>query len=259
MPRELWALSGAVRIEILEWGPASGTRAGTAIVAMHGGIGSARTWETEGEAAAAGRLGGRARQLAALSRRGMGGSGAPASGYGLANFVEDLGAAVRALGYERFVAVGHSLGVPIVLSFAAGSPAGLVGIVLGDYGPRYPRLDDAWVNEVVGLYRSGRVGALNIDALRRTSAESHQVSLVDELARITCPVLVVTGDGDPISLTKDDRMAYERGIRDVEIVVIPGANHMLSVKGDPQYFHAALGAFVARFDNASLAPTQLPS
>lgn len=258
MPRELWAVSpDGVRIEILEWCAPSVAVGVTPIVAMHGGIGSARTWEAEGAAATAGRLGGRPRCLAALSRRGMGRSDAPVSGYRVDSFVEDLETVVQSLGYERFVVVGHSLGVPIVLSFAARKPAGIAGIVLGDYGPRYPRLDEAWVDEVERRYRSGRLGELSLDAVRQTSAESRETSLVDAMATIECPVLVVTGDGEPISLTSADRKAYEDGLRDVQVLVIPGANHMLSVKGDAQAFHDALGAFVSRFDNGSPSPTQL--
>ena len=44
---------------------------------------------------------------------------------------------IRAVGYERFVVFGQSLGVPIVLEFALSRPSGLAGLALGDFPPRY--------------------------------------------------------------------------------------------------------------------------
>ena len=249
--RELWASNGSVRLELLEWRPTVEERLwGTPIVAVHGGIGRAQTWRDEGEAAAAGHLGDRARMLGAFSRRGMGRSAAPSSGYALEDFVHDLEAAVEALGYPRFVLAGHSLGVPIAISYAMREPTSLVGLVLGDYGPRYPAFGEKWMTEVEERHRSLSWGEFDLDGARRMRADSRDIDLSPDLARITCPVLVVTGDRG-VSLTPQDLAAYERELRDVRIVTIAGAGHMLSVDGRADAFHAALGAIVRQFDPAS--------
>lgn len=248
--RELWA-SGSVRLELLEWRPTVEERLwGTPIVAAHGAIGRAQNWRDEGEAAAAGRIGNRPRALGAFSRRGMGRSAAPPSGYALADFVGDLAAAVEAFEYPRFVLAGHSLGVPIVLTYAARQPTGLVGLVLGDYGPRYPAFGDRWMAQVEERHRSGASDQFDLEGARRMRAESREVDLSSDLPSVRCPVLVVTGDREA-SLTPQDRVGYERGLRDVRIVTIAGAGHMLSVGDRPDAFHAALGLFVGRFDAAS--------
>lgn len=199
--RELWATNGSVRLEVLEWRPTAddGTWA-TPIVGVHGAMGSAQTWRDEGEAASSGRLGGRSRALGAFSRRGMGRSDAPASGYDLREFVGDTTAAVAALGYSRFVLAGHSLGVPIAIAYAARRPPGLMALLLGDYGPRFPAFDDTWMDEVEERHRSGRGGAFDLDGARAMRAESQLRDLTHELRLITCPVLVVTGDRDVRSL-----------------------------------------------------------
>jgi pimeloyl-ACP methyl ester carboxylesterase len=248
--RELWT-SGGVRLELLEWRPSVEERLwGTAIVAVHGGIGRAQTWRDEGEAAIAGRLGHRGRALGAFSRRGMGRSDAPPTGYRLADFVDDLAAAVDTFGYQRFVVMGHSLGVPIALSYAARRPTGLVGLVLGDYGPRYPALGERWMTQVEERHRSGASAEFDLEGARRMRADSREVDLSAELTSITFPVLVVTAD-DEVSVTARDRVTYEKRLSDVRIVRIAGAGHMLSVDGRSDAFHNALGEFVARFDPAS--------
>lgn len=248
MIRELWATNGSVRLEVLEWRPTAGKgTSATPIVGVHGAIGNAQTWRDEGEAASSGRLGGRPRALGAFSRRGMGRSDAPASGYGLREFVGDTAAAVAALGYSRYVLAGHSLGVPIAIAYAARRPAGLVGLLLGDYGGRFPAFDDTWMDQVEERHRSGRGGAFDLGGARAMRAESRPTNLTHELRLITCPVLVVTGDRD-VSLTADDRERYERDLADVRVVTLVGAGHMLSVDGRADAFHAELGQFVEQFD-----------
>ena len=78
-------------------------------------------------------------------------------------------------------------------------------------------------------------------------AESQLTELSDELCTITCPVLVVTGDGD-VSLTADDRERYGRNLAHVRVVTLVGAGHMLSVDGRADAFHAELGHFAKQFD-----------
>jgi len=289
--RELWAINGGARIEVIEWRPSAPKHSlGTPVICVHGALGSAWTWELEGEAAAAGRLGNRPRTLAALSRRGMGRSDAPVDGYGLDDFVGDLRVAVDALGYPRVALVAHSLGVPIVIAYAARHPSGVAGLVLGDYGPRYPALDDAWVKRIEDRYRSfpsweaAYQGTMNktgdeahdrarfdqikdrflrpsatgeivsifsVDGIRKMRQDSRETDLADLLGRITCPVQVITGDRDDVVLTPELRGRYEHGLADVRFATIAGAGHSLVVAGRSEPFQAVVGAFVAELDSQS--------
>ncbi len=282
--RELRGTNDGVGIEVIEWRPPAAEGAsGTPIVCVHGALGSAWTWELDGQAAAAGRIGGRPRALAALSRRGMGRSDAPATGYALDDFIGDVGAAIEATGYRRSVLVGHSLGVPMVIAYAARHPDRVAGLVLGDYGPLYPALDVAWIERIEGRFRRfsgweaayqntmGKTGdevrdrarfdeikhrflregsngeilsIFSMDGIRRMQADSRAVELDDRLPTIRCPVLVVTGDGD-VLLTPDLRARYERGLSDVRFAILAGADHSLTVAGSSEPFHAELGRFLA--------------
>ena len=246
--RELWATGSGVRLELLEWRPTVEERGwGTPVIAVHGGIGRAETWRDEGEAAAAGRLGDRPRTLGAFSRRGMGRSEAPHSGYALSDFVDDLAAAVKTLGYPRFAIAAHSLGVPIAISYTSRSPDGVVGLALGDYGPRYPAFDETWMRSVEERHRAGTGAMFDLEGARRMRADSRAIDLSSELASIRCPVLVVTGDRD-VALTPQNRACYEGALADVRVLILAGAGHMLSVESRPDAFHAALGSFIKGLD-----------
>jgi len=241
--------SGSVALEVLEWGTTTRDQA-TAVIAMHGAVGSAASWADEGAIAQAGRLGGRARTFASLSRRGCGGSDTPEQGYALADFADDVVVVAGALGYRSFVLVGHSLGVPIVLTAAAKRLPGLAGVVCLDYGPRYPGYTDEWVAQIEESARTGRLGAVRLPAMRALRAESRAAQLDELLPEIEAPVLVLAGTVDS-GVTSDDRARFARGLRDVRIVTITGADHLLSVDGNVDVFHTALGRFLAELDAVS--------
>lgn len=69
------------------------------------------------------------------------------------DFVGDLSAVVAATEYTDYAIVAHSLGVAIALSYASRRPAGLAGLILGDYGPHYPLLGESWVRGMEGRFR----------------------------------------------------------------------------------------------------------
>jgi pimeloyl-ACP methyl ester carboxylesterase len=238
--------SGAVALEVLEWGASEKDHA-TAVIAMHGAIGTAAAWSDEGAMAEDGRLGGRARTFASFSRRGCGSSDTPEIGYALADFAGDVVAVADALGYRKFALAGHSLGVPIALAAAATPLRGLAGVVCADYGPRYPGYTQEWLAQIEERERAGRLAGVRLSAMRALRNESRATQLDDVLTTIGVPVLVLAGTVDS-GVTPDDRARYARGLRDVRIITITGANHNLSVDGNPDAFHAALGRFLAELD-----------
>lgn len=71
------------------------------------------------------------RRAIALDLRGHGQSAPPAEGdYSIAGLAADLAAVIDALELERFVLVGHSMGGPVAISYAADHPAQVAGLVL---------------------------------------------------------------------------------------------------------------------------------
>lgn len=130
--RELYGMSDGVRIHALEWSPDPSTELGLPLVFVGGGTANALSAEVHGHAGATGRIGGQARRVLGVSRRGTGLSEAPAEGYTPRHFAGDVRSAIEAAGFERFVLFGHSMGVPISIEFALRFPQGLAGLALGD-------------------------------------------------------------------------------------------------------------------------------
>jgi pimeloyl-ACP methyl ester carboxylesterase len=72
----------------------------------------------------------------AFDLRGHGDSDpAPEAGYDHVSMVRDVEAATEALGFERFVLLGHSMGGRVALRFAGQQPERMAGLILIDTGP----------------------------------------------------------------------------------------------------------------------------
>lgn len=119
-----------IELHYLEWGDPSNEP----IVLLHGGGQNARTWGR-----VASRLGDEYR-LIALDARGHGDSDwDPAGRYSGQRHREDVHALVTALGFERFVLVGMSMGGMTSLSYAATYGGKLGGLVVVDIAPDVKR------------------------------------------------------------------------------------------------------------------------
>lgn len=70
------------------------------------------------------------RRVIALTQRGHGRSHKPETGYAIADFAADIPAFLDALGIERAVLVGHSMGAAVALQAAAAHPSRTAGLVL---------------------------------------------------------------------------------------------------------------------------------
>jgi pimeloyl-ACP methyl ester carboxylesterase len=86
----------------------------------------------------------------ALDLRGHGDSNwDPETRYDTETFTADLSKIVAALGFERVVLVGHSLGAAVAMRFAAENASRMVGVVIVDFGPE---LDEKGVNEILRTF-----------------------------------------------------------------------------------------------------------
>lgn len=124
--RESWIDSEGLRLRCVEWGDAQAP----AIVALHGLRSFAHTW-----APVAAPLAGRWRVIA-LDQRGRGASDwDPQRRYFTQHYLRDLEALVSALGLQRFVLLGHSMGGTTAIAYASQNPQRLHGLVIEDMGP----------------------------------------------------------------------------------------------------------------------------
>jgi pimeloyl-ACP methyl ester carboxylesterase len=112
-------------LHLLEW-----SEAGVALLCLHGFGNDAHIWDDFAPAVAP------YYRTLALDHRGHGDSAwDPGRRYDHDTMVEDVERALDALGIERLVLVGHSLGGRIAALFAGRHPERMAGLVLVDIGP----------------------------------------------------------------------------------------------------------------------------
>ena len=249
---------------------------GPAAVWAHGLCGTLRTWE-----GIMARLQDRCRVIA-YDARGHGASEKPpdAAAYSQDLMVEDLRGLLDALGVERAVVGGHSMGANVALNVALRHPGRCLGLVAvgigsGSSDPEEWRTSMGQTAEVAE--REGM--AATLEAMRRRPAWAPAFSrpdvaplvtrevlgcdpqaiahtirgvqmrrptifqLEEGLRRLPVPTLVVLGELDGPVLECSRFMAQR--IPQAELVAIPGAGHWVHLEA-PGPFLEAVERFVAR-------------
>lgn len=163
-----------VTLHALEW-----SREGTPLVFLHGFSNEAHIWDDAAPAVAP------YYRTLAFDLRGHGDSDRDPEGrYDYDFHVADLEAALAALGIERFVLVGHSLGGRVAMRFAGKHPNRLAGLVIVDSAPE---LDvRGTVRITVDLQRGGASGG---DGLSFGSEGQYRDVLARAYPEVARPIL----------------------------------------------------------------------
>jgi esterase len=228
---------GGLSLHYRETGPASGLP----VLALHGHPGSASTWDTAATAVCdAGDY-----RFLAVTQRGYGAS-SRVGPYALDTYAADALAFADALGLDRFVLVGHSMGGTVASLAAARSPAGLLGLVLEDSVP--PR-DGVRLPAPV---RPAEVASLPYD-WELVPPVFAQIEAPDpawwgSMARIRVPTLVIAG-GSTSHVPQDVLAEAAALIPRARLVTLEGVGH--SVHRDaPALFLSELIGFLRSLDPA---------
>lgn len=260
VPRRMRIDSSGVELYVEVWG-----ESGLPLVLGHGFAGSARNFRPQ------------ARELAFDHRvvlfdaRGHARSAAPTdpTEYDPGRFVADLGRVLDALGVERAVVGGLSMGAGVALRFALAHPERVIASVLSAF-PR-PADDPAHVRwatdfadaiEREGIEAAGRRHAWGerlehdprgAELVRSGFAEHtphglalclrHLIAvqpspkqLAGELAGIKHPVLVVVGEADPTSLVASRELA--KLVPGARLVEIEAGGHIINLEKRQEYLSA---------------------
>jgi pimeloyl-ACP methyl ester carboxylesterase len=201
-------------------------RSGPAVVFVHGSPGTweaFRRWLTEPALVARARL-------VAVDRPGFGGSDRGRAQPSLAVQARQIAAALAAVGVERAVLVGHSLGGPVIARMAVDAPrlaAGLLFIA--------PSIDPAlekrrWYN-VFGAMQVVQ-WFLPVDWVTSNREiwplRGELERLSPALARVTVPVIVVQGADDELVPSANAEFVQRAfTAAEVEVRRVPGAGHFL--------------------------------
>jgi 2-succinyl-6-hydroxy-2,4-cyclohexadiene-1-carboxylate synthase len=249
---------------------------GPPLVLLHGFTGSAETWaplRTQLEPA---------HRIVAIDLPGHGRSSVPESParYALERFADDLSRVLDALGIERTVMLGYSMGGRAALRFAHRHPERLTALVLESTSPgiadsalRASRVQadesladaierdgvhafvDRW--EQLPLWDSQRSLPVEVRAGLRAQREGNTPrglanslrgagagvdrSMLDQLAEIGVPTLLIVGALDAAYVGHGRQM--EERLPRARLVVVPHAGHTVHLER-PELFAAEVSAFL---------------
>jgi pimeloyl-ACP methyl ester carboxylesterase len=226
------------------------------LLLTHGFSASGRMWAANVDALAS------QRQVITWDMRGHAESETPddSDAYGVEQSVGDMAALLDVAGAQRAVLCGMSLGGYLSLAFAARDPQRVAGLILVDTGPGFRRDEprEQWnanCERTATRLESGGAEALPSSpergahrsavglahTARRVMAQ-HDGHVIESLAAVAVPTLVVVGADDTNFLAAADYMASH--IAGARKVVLAGAGHAANIDAAPE-FNAAVTEFLA--------------
>lgn len=211
------------------------------LLLTHGFGESARMWEPNLDALSADR------PVVTWDMRGHGDSDSPPdqSLYTQPACLDDMAALLDAIGAERAVLGGLSLGGYLSLAFRLSNPMIITALLLFDTGPGF-RNDAArqrWNEQALvtasRLEQKGLAGQARAARGMLTQSDS---SVIDSLPSVDVPTLVLVGADDRAFLGAADYVAAK--VRGAQRVTIEGAGHIAN-RDQPAAFNEAVTAFLA--------------
>jgi pimeloyl-ACP methyl ester carboxylesterase len=209
----------------------------------------------------------RDRRVVTWDLRGHGDSDYPpnSAAYSVPIVVDDMIAILDALGAERAVLAGHSLGGFVSLELATAQPERVAALVLIGTGPGYRSdVSRAEWNQMVEQYAhrldtrglAGLRGSeeLNSGAHRDASGlilaargilAQHDARVIDSLGSLGVPALIVVGDRDEQFLAGSRYLAAK--LPKAELVVVPDAGHAPNLS-QPTLFDQHVLTFLDRVE-----------
>jgi pimeloyl-ACP methyl ester carboxylesterase len=210
--------------------------------------------------------------VAAPDHRGHGDSDQPPQedDYGVERFAGDMVGLVDALGWERFVIFGHSMGGMVAQHLAVTVPGRVAALVLMDTAPGALPVDPAGMAQAAAVARGHGMAEL-VDRMNRhgdpvgygpaweraartvpgyrergtrntlrcspamfarmMEAFGTMPDRSDDLAGVRCPTLVVVGEEDALMLAPSRRLAEV--VPGARLAVVPDAGHAPQFENTP--------------------------
>ncbi len=213
-------------------------------------------------------------RIVALDLRGFGESGRPpeAAAPSMRDYADDVVALLDALAIERCAVIGAGFGAEVALEIAAGDPSRTQMLVLSGASPSpdHPAYDDhlrgreqerGALGRAAARFGSRRAAAIAAEPFRdagvreairaryrhfdaegfaeAVAARAAREDALPRLASLSVPVLVVTGEGDPLRSAAE---LLARTLPAARLVTIPGCGAGAPFVA-PRAFEAALGSF----------------
>ena len=221
-------------------------RGADAVVLLHYFGGSCREWrpvvaQTQG-----------AYRFVAVDLRGHGQSQDGAADFGVGQMADDVAGLIAALGLERYVIVGHSMGGKVALELAARQPEGLAGLFLAAPSPPTPEpMSDDNRAQTLAAHkkRDAATQTVNKITVRQLAVPDFELAVEDNLQtgavawrswltvgsreniaarmdRITVPVRVAVGSDDPIISPELMQKELLPRLRSATLAILPDVGHL---------------------------------
>lgn len=203
-------------------------------------------------------------RVACIDQRGHGESEAPPGPYRREDLASDVSAAIRELEAEKIVLVGHSMGGIVSMTTALTHPQQVAGLVLIGTASQCNEKTAGWYERIAragekdgnaGLARAIYGGkskkvikgdARGIAEVTRTLKSLYEDPLTPKLSAVTCPVLLIVGDNDPMGPKASSIIAAR--FPDAELVTVADCGHWVHVD-EPEAVLDAIDRFLARLDS----------
>lgn len=205
----------------------------------------------------------------AIDMRGHGASSRPERGYLYDDYIRDLEGVLDALGMERPLIIGHSLGGIVTLWWASRHPDRAAALVIEDSplrsGLSFMPAFDSWLelnalstSELRSRYAAENphwpaallderttlmsTTARNVFAeLRADSLANHGVDRLAEIEGVQSPTLLIHGDlATGGMVVPADADAFARRLPNARAIRVPGAGHTLHRERREEFLAAAL-------------------
>jgi len=272
-PQDKMVEANGLKLHYLDWG----TAGKTPLVMLHGLRGHAHSWDDVSAALFADF------HVLALDQRGRGDTDwAPGGDYSTDSFVADLRGFTKALGLDKFILFGHSMGGRNSMAYAGQYPETLEKLVIVDIGPKVdpaggdritqemravPEEFDTFEDVIVYMSKqnrfasdevlrrrltyatkelpTGKVGwryDLQVREQRRHGTGAAPADLWPAVRNITCPTLIVRG-ADTDTLSNEMAKEMEQILAQGKLVQVSRAGHMV-FEDNPQDFINQVTAFL---------------
>lgn len=252
--------TNGTRIHVVQQGSGD-----VALVFLHYYGGSARTWNGVADA-----LCDRYRTVA-LDHRGWGESAAPADGYRIADLAADAEGVIAALGLQRYVLVGHSMGGKVAQLIASRRPHGLEALVLvapsppsatllpdeqramlrGAYQSRASVefvIDHVLTGQVLDAACRAQVIADSLKGAPQARLAWPDIAMREDItaavAAIDVPTIVLSGALDQVDPVATLQAELLPRIPHAALHVLPGVGHLAPLEA-PAELARLIGQFVA--------------
>jgi pimeloyl-ACP methyl ester carboxylesterase len=217
-----------------------------------------------------------------FDRRGTGRSASPPGEWCVADFARDARALMDALGIDKAIFGGSSLGGIIAAQFAVDYPERLLGVIVGHTGPYFWDLAKQWVEELMQgaqptlgaqprsfeweesgppttnpEFAASPIGRLmasvgtglggdpeSIRKMHRALLNWDQRPRYGDLQALRIPALFIVGTEEP-QKTIELMVEWSQQVPDAELVILPNSYHAAHRENAPAW-NAAVQSFLKR-------------